>query len=340
MRKEYKLFQQGKPSRLNRERVEALEAVGMEWTAMGKNRSSAGDTGRPSFENRIQECKGFYAKYGHYRVSNPECADDATESFKQWVLRVRNAYQKWQQQKQDKEVFIAKHDKMLNEKRVQALNDIGFDWTADTDYLWNKRYEDMKEFYAQHGHFRAPRPSTTQEEEDGGSGDSDNTNSSRSNKNANGTDPWNGLYSWVQKTREAFRSLIARYPEALQNGNENNNEKAKQVFVWPKNIDRYMALTEERVKKLEDIGFEFIVRPSIPSFEQRLEELKQHKEKMGHANVRHDRMPDNEFRSLGTSEVGTVLLVVVYSLSAVCPFRARRWLRYRILLPMIDINVY
>jgi hypothetical protein len=43
----------------------------------------------------------------------------------------------------------------MNDERIQRLNDIGLEWSV-TAFAWDERFEELKAFQKEHGHWRVP----------------------------------------------------------------------------------------------------------------------------------------------------------------------------------------
>ena len=67
-RREYRLFQEGKPSNMSQDRLEALEKAGFMWRDPSRT-SKRSDTRDETWESFISQLEEFKAKYGHFMVN-------------------------------------------------------------------------------------------------------------------------------------------------------------------------------------------------------------------------------------------------------------------------------
>jgi len=104
------------------ERTEKLESIGFQWTP---------GTTKPSFEERLEECRDFRRENGHldiplakpYLATDPtEYEDKKTRSFYQWAQRQRDEYRKYQQGAKSS----------LDKYRVRKLDEMHFVWELKT----------------------------------------------------------------------------------------------------------------------------------------------------------------------------------------------------------------
>jgi hypothetical protein len=60
-------------------------------------------------------------------------------------------------QRQDKKKYEAGSKTAINDEKLQHLSDMDFQWSVKKerqDTVWNQRYEELRKFKDEHGHFR------------------------------------------------------------------------------------------------------------------------------------------------------------------------------------------
>ena len=102
------------------DRAQKLESVGFQWST---------DIKKPSFEERLDECREFRRENGHLDVPLPakyskddqsEYESKDTRSFYQWAQRQRDEYRKVQQGLKSS----------LDKFRIRQLDQLGFRWES------------------------------------------------------------------------------------------------------------------------------------------------------------------------------------------------------------------
>ena len=268
---------------LSAERCASLEAIGFEWTV---------NPPAVPWEHRYEELKVFKQENGHTRVRRMY---KENLSLGEWCRRQRML--------DDKGV--------LDPTRKQLLLDIGFELAMfERPSSWEEQFETLVEFRRVHGHTNVPLKddSEEKEEEDG------NTHSNHHG----GTTISNGDEITVPKSTQNSTDEVKPVPAAivvvdpLRHINKPNKEQAFRRWVhrqrtqynnkWKKNIK--CALDASRVKKLENIGFDFGAqmmvgtngdrrritgeahhRTNNVSWTERLAQLVEYREKYGDTNV-------------------------------------------------------
>jgi hypothetical protein len=124
---------QYKKSSMKEERIVALNDIGFEWSVPGVD-----------WDGRFEELKAFQKEHGHCRVPGKTSKDSATHQLAWWVSNQRAQYKMLQQGKKSQ----------MKEERIQKLNDIGVEWSVSVN--WDERFEQLKAFQKEHGHFRVP----------------------------------------------------------------------------------------------------------------------------------------------------------------------------------------
>ena len=106
------------------------------------------------WNDMFQKLKDYKGKHGHTLVPHKDKEDKDLNRLGRWVANQR--------------VFYKMHcDGKLGHikpHRIEALNDIGFCWNK-YEYLWNRRYEELKDYYQTYGHTRVPKHCATHSQE-------------------------------------------------------------------------------------------------------------------------------------------------------------------------------
>jgi len=139
----YKLYHEGKPTQLTRERIELLNSVGFSWsgnisvlgTINNNNNNNnnydtkalpqatqprKGKTRRTSeqeWEHMFQQLVNFRRQYGHVKV-NAFNDKERNNQLRDWVAWQRREYKLWQQGEPSH----------VTSEHVRRLSEIGFDW--------------------------------------------------------------------------------------------------------------------------------------------------------------------------------------------------------------------
>jgi hypothetical protein len=139
-RRIYKLYQEGKPTRMSEEHIRALDGIGFDW---GTNKTELASI----WSVRFRELCEFKSQFGHYLVPY-RYADNPKLGL--WVKKQRCSYRCHQEGKPS----------CMTEDRIRTLDSIGFNWgKSQTDcltYTWSARFEQLLEFKAQFGHYLVP----------------------------------------------------------------------------------------------------------------------------------------------------------------------------------------
>ncbi|EAY30960.1 helicase [Microscilla marina ATCC 23134] len=135
-----------KQGKLSKKRIELLDSIGFSWSL--KEKWSSLPVYDDLWNDRFAELKAFQTKHGH---CNPSSEIKETKTLAHWVLSQRERF---------------KGGKILPHRKV-LLDGLGFEWSREDkarasvvrDKRWLERFEALKAFYAEHGHFRVPRTS-------------------------------------------------------------------------------------------------------------------------------------------------------------------------------------
>ena len=207
-----KLHKQGAKS-IQGERTDKLNAIGFQWST---------GTVKPTFDERLEECRNFRRKHGHLKVPPPVSSNRETaetyrsqeeKSFRSWAQRQRDEYRK----------FHTGLKVSLDKARINKLDELGFDWESEkatrgvagegkrgkprNEDVYNERLEQLKQMKEQFG----------------------DCNDINTFKKA-GYPENSALHTWVKAQRRGFKNL----------------KKGK-----------WSGLTPERIAKLEALGFDF-----------------------------------------------------------------------------------
>jgi hypothetical protein len=110
-REDYRLYNSGKQTPMNPERIKRLESINFMWTVVAREYSA------DSWAQRFAELKGFKAAHGHCFVPR---LYPANQKLAYWVERQRQDYRNRQK---------GKHSKMTDERKA-ILEEVGFHWSA------------------------------------------------------------------------------------------------------------------------------------------------------------------------------------------------------------------
>jgi len=138
-RTQYRLHQEGKPSRMTEDRIRELESIGFDW---GTSKTDVASI----WSVRIQEIREFKEQFGHCLVP---VKYSANPKLRNWVSTQRQSYRSHQEGKPTP----------MTEDRIRELESIGFDWrTSKTAWasIWNMRFQQLSEFKEQFGHCLVP----------------------------------------------------------------------------------------------------------------------------------------------------------------------------------------
>ena len=130
-RRNYRLYQRGKPSSMTEELIRALNGVGFNWEATNA-----------SWNALLEQLTEYKAEFGHCLVPQQYAVNPKLGG---WVSTQRHNYKL---QKEGK-------PSSMTEERIRALNGVDFDWDA-TNASWNALLEQLTEFKVQLGHCLVP----------------------------------------------------------------------------------------------------------------------------------------------------------------------------------------
>ena len=142
---------------LSAERKAQLDALGFQW--------QKGDYRQQKWMHWYGELCRFHANNGHCRVPPRQHSP-----LRSWVHRQRQ------------------YQHLLSAQQRASLNALGFEWSNDFAPRWQRKYEQLKAFYQQHGHCQLPK----------------------------GDPAYRSLYQWVQDQKKAQHHLPADRRDKLE----------------------------------------------------------------------------------------------------------------------------
>ena len=268
--------------KLTKDQVKELDDLGFDWNP--KN----------TFEYRIEELKAYREEHGNFKVSRK-----FDSSIFQICTRMRSRHPSKNNQL-----------KKLNEAQVKALDDIGFDWNPPPRLKRKRmkttpfelRIEQLKIFKEEHGHLnilfkhdkslfqfcirlRARHPDVPNQLKK-------LTKDQVKILDDLGFD-WNPKNKFEVRVEQlkAFKEKHGHLQVSHKVDNSLFQVCARMRSLHPdKDNELENKLTEEQVKVLDDIGFDWSPgmtrkRVRASKFEMRIEQLKAYKEKYGHLQV-------------------------------------------------------
>lgn len=261
---------------VSEERLKALDELGFEWSPP----RATGDT--VSFSERLEQLRLFKEKQGHLRVTQKFDKNLAT-----FCTNMRSARRK--------STGKGPGGLSVTEERIKALDDLGFDWepSFDDSKPFAERIEELKEFKAEHGHLAVTTKhrnlslfcNKMRSEKKGGNLPDDKI---KALDDLGGFD-WN-VFSPSVPRKQTFEESIKKLKEFKEKHGHMNPTQGvnKKLSLFCSNARKSKiskTISEERVKALNEIGFEWEVATVKKSFEERIADLKSFKEKHGHVRV-------------------------------------------------------
>ena len=103
-------------------------------------------TFKDKWTRRFEEYKGFVREYGH-NVPDYRSEDPLERSVGMWVKNQRTGYRYFNN---------GQKYTTMTQKRIDMLEEVGFQWSV-FGKRWSTRFEEVKSFKDEHGHFDVPR---------------------------------------------------------------------------------------------------------------------------------------------------------------------------------------
>lgn len=272
-------------AKLSDEGIKALDEVGFIWEV---DKSDKSEQPWVTFQDRIEQLKTFKEEHEHFRVT---AKDDRALSL--FCSDVRSAHR-------------PESKKTLTEERTKALDDIGFEWNPPKTVQptsFEERIGQLMAFKEKHGHVRV-----TERFDKKLASYCNNLRQARRKPEAGVMNiseerikaldelgfEWNivnrsGPKGETKSFEERVEQLKA-YKEKYGNLrvapkiDKSLSNFCKSIRAARRNPNSSRLVTDERVKMLDDIGFQWEVS-TVTSFEERVTQLKEFKEKYGNLKV-------------------------------------------------------
>ena len=129
-----------KKNNLSSERIEALESMGFEWTRTAWNR------GDDRWQEVLAELKEYKQIHGDCNVP---ISYQANVQLAKWVMNQRACYHRFFDENWNQSPRITT-------ERIEALNEIGFEWRLRRRPEWDERYDELVAYKEQHGDTLVP----------------------------------------------------------------------------------------------------------------------------------------------------------------------------------------
>lgn len=104
------------------------------------------DPGTLRWEASFQELFHFQEQYGHCHTMRRDYRQDYPKLCN-FVQNQRREYKLW----------LAGSRTQLTKERRKRLNSIGMEWFKPHEMVWEKRYQQLEQFYAENGHCHVPQ---------------------------------------------------------------------------------------------------------------------------------------------------------------------------------------
>ena len=240
-----------KMGKLSEERARKLGELGFVWNPQST---------LPTWDERFDELEDFKAEHGHCKVPR------SRGPLGRWVQTQRHVYKKGK----------------LSEELIRKLDGLNFNWetTRGTPITWDERFNELTKYKAEQGDCKVPKSQ-------GSLGTWVDTQRQEYRKGKLSDERVQKLgdigFSWATLHWDERFGELTKYK--AEHGHCNVPQKQGHLGRWVANQrtgHKMGKLSEERVRKLEDLG---IVWNPTPSWDERLDELTKYKAKHGHCNV-------------------------------------------------------
>lgn len=236
--------------------------------------------------SRYEDLEQYKEIYGHCNVPSRH------GPLGRWVEDQRKNYRSFKEGKSSP----------MTDDRIRLLQAIGFLWTtANYNEVWDTRFQELNEFKAKRGHCNA-RPY-----DDGQLGHWVH-NQRRLYRLLKRGDTNSLTDDRIQKLESiGFQWTVAKGKadmwdiklEELKNFKQENGDchvptrygplgtwvARQRRNYWFSKEGKSSHMTDDRIRKLESIGFEWVFVPNTSSWDIRFQELLKYKEMFGHCNV-------------------------------------------------------
>jgi hypothetical protein len=245
-------------SKLSNDRIKRLEEIGFEW-----------DPFELSWEDNFDALKEYKKNHGHCNV--PKNWSENKQLAK-WMSHQRGYYR----------------NKKLSDDRVKRLEDIGFEWDP-LESQWKQMFAMLKKHKDKHGNCNVPQKWTGNRQL--GSWVSSQRGYYRDKQLSN--DKIKHLedigFEWdiYESQWEQMFAMLIKYKDKHGDCNIPRDwTENKQLANWvnaQRGRYRITKLSDDRIKRLEDIGFEWDTLEL--QWEEMFVKLKEYKRKYGNCNV-------------------------------------------------------
>jgi hypothetical protein len=241
-----KLYRMGK---LSQDKIQLLNEIQFDW-----------DPVQTKWEKRYHQLQDFVTRHGHSRIPR----EGLTKSLSLWCEQQRRMYYKTRSTRGDtnndnkhpnslRRILRLKHYHRRNRKdRIQKLNALNFEWKP-LDKLWTIKFQQLIQFKKQYGHVNVPYWQPWNDEAE-----------SRPGRNRFLPNP---LGVWCRSQRRQYQEWIQQQNDTQQSGRSST------------------GMTAERVKLLEQVGFDFQYNLLEELWQRNFHELKAFYEDYGHCRV-------------------------------------------------------
>lgn len=249
-------------------------------------------TKQKGWKFRMQQLQSFYETYGHSRVTSK--TETSYPGLYQWVRSIRGPRRK----------------DRLNEHQLEALRHVAFCWNA-REMAWQSQYNRLQEFYDIYGHCRVPNNSKEfpglgvwvrnqrREHRYWLEGTRRSTLTSERRLLLESID-----FEWYRPHEIVWQERYERLCDfAKRHGHANIRQADESLGQWVSNQrtayrkfqrGEPTAMTEERIKKLQAIGFSFAFRRK--RWEGMVERLRDYHTLHGNTNISTDDTPNQDLR--------------------------------------------
>lgn len=126
--KSWIIYQMKYSKRLSEKQKKLLQDINFPWDRKKSPLKRRAD----KWMDRYEQLKAFYEEHKHFRVLKSH-----NRALKAWV-------------------YSQRIDKNISEERKKLLDAINFEWKLEHKGIWDKRYQELLQFYQEHGHCRVP----------------------------------------------------------------------------------------------------------------------------------------------------------------------------------------
>ncbi|EJK45568.1 hypothetical protein THAOC_35813 [Thalassiosira oceanica] len=227
------------------------------------------------WNDRYDELKDFKANHHHCNVPYRH------ETLGRWVSKQR----------------AARKNAKLSEDRVKKLDALGLEWNPQGDrhdprprgnrhdQKWNDRCSELEAFRAKHRHCNVPQSQKPL-------GTWVNRQRQRKGKLSEGRIQKLDALGFDWSLRSTLPTWDERLKELVEykreHGDCNVATREGSLGTWvngQRQLQKKGKLSEERVQKLGKLGFQWSPRSTLPTWENRFDELTEYKSEHGHCNV-------------------------------------------------------